>query len=142
MHFLFWLRHNPFPLWQIGDVAVIDISAKTIDLDESNIKNIPSAESKGLLCAWRMINWWQFFLISIIYEHFKHELYILYAGFHFDTDDGNKVLPGFLDSIIGIRPGETKSFPLVFPETWKQENLRGVQAQFTVSFVCCKCVNH
>ncbi|KAE9614766.1 putative peptidylprolyl isomerase [Lupinus albus] len=84
---------------QIGDVAVIDISATTIDQDESNIKNIPSAESKG---------------------------------FNFDTEDGDNVLPGFLDSIIGICRGETKSFPLVFPENWKQENLRGVHAQFTV----------
>lgn len=53
-------------------------------------------------------------------------------GFHFDTEDGDQVLPGFLDSIIGIQQGETKSFPLVFPESWRQENLQGVQAQFTV----------
>lgn len=33
---------------QVGDVAVLDISATTIDQDESNIKKIPSAESKGL----------------------------------------------------------------------------------------------
>ncbi|XP_038686193.1 trigger factor-like protein TIG, Chloroplastic [Tripterygium wilfordii] len=84
---------------QIGDVAVLDISATTIDQDESNVQNIPAAESKG---------------------------------FHFDTEEGDKVLPGFLDSIFGIRRGEKKSFPLVFPESWKQENLRGVQAQFTV----------
>lgn len=84
---------------QIGDVAVLDISATTVDQDESNVQKIPSAESKG---------------------------------FHFDTEDGDKVLPGFLDSIIGIKRGETKSFQLVFPESWKQENLRGVHAQFTV----------
>ncbi|KAK7300014.1 hypothetical protein RJT34_10845 [Clitoria ternatea] len=84
---------------QIGDVAVIDISATTIDQDESNVKNIPSAESKG---------------------------------FNFDTEYGDKLLPGFLESIIGIHRGETKSFPLVFPETWNQENLRGIHAQFTV----------
>lgn len=86
-------------LSQIGDVVVLDISATTIDQDESNIRKIPSAETKG---------------------------------FNFDTEDGDKVLPGFLDSIIGIQQGETKSFPLVFPESWKQENLRGVHAQFTV----------
>ncbi|THG21690.1 hypothetical protein TEA_000319 [Camellia sinensis var. sinensis] len=84
---------------QIGDVVVLDISATTIDQDESNIRKIPSAETKG---------------------------------FQFDTEDGDKVLPGFLDSIIGIQQGETKSFPLLFPESWKQENLRGVHAQFTV----------
>nr|GMC51741.1 trigger factor-like protein TIG, Chloroplastic [Ipomoea batatas] len=94
---------------QIGDVAVIDISATTIEKDESNAKRIPAAETKG---------------------------------FNFDTEDGDKVLPGFLDSIIGIKSGETKSFPLVFPESWKQEDLRGVYAQFTVgsflSLVQCK----
>nr|GMC53445.1 trigger factor-like protein TIG, Chloroplastic [Ipomoea batatas] len=84
---------------QIGDVAVIDISATTIEKDESNAKRIPAAETKG---------------------------------FNFDTEDGDKVLPGFLDSIIGIKSGETKCFPLVFPESWKQEDLRGVHAQFTV----------
>lgn len=83
---------------QVGDVVVLDISATTVD-QESNIKNIPSAESKG---------------------------------FNFDTEDGEILVPGFLDSIIGIGRGETKSFPLVFPETWKQENLQGVHAQFTV----------
>ncbi|XP_059666446.1 trigger factor-like protein TIG, Chloroplastic [Cornus florida] len=84
---------------QIGDVVVLDISATTIDQDESNVQKIPSAESKG---------------------------------FQFDTEDGDKVLPGFLDSINGIQRGETKSFPLKFPESWKQENLHGVHAQFTV----------
>lgn len=54
-------------------------------------------------------------------------------GFHFDTEDSDNLLPGFLNSIIGIQRGETKSFPLVFPKSWKQENLRGVHAQFTVS---------
>ncbi|XP_022151310.1 trigger factor-like protein TIG, Chloroplastic [Momordica charantia] len=84
---------------QIGDVAVIDISATTIGQDQSSGQKIPSAESKG---------------------------------YNFDTEDGDKVLPGFLDSLIGIQRGETKSFPLVFPESWNQEDLRGVHAQFTV----------
>ncbi|KAL9233676.1 hypothetical protein vseg_008640 [Gypsophila vaccaria] len=53
-------------------------------------------------------------------------------GFQFDTEEAETILPGFLDSIIGIRQGETKSFPLVFPEWWRQEDLRGIQAQFTV----------
>ena len=55
------------------------------------------------------------------------------AGFHFDTEEGNRLLPGFLDSILGIKAGESKSFSLVFPESWKQETLRGQRAQFTVS---------
>lgn len=60
---------------------------------------------------------------------------LLFAGFHFDTEDGDKYLPGFLDAIVGMQRGETKSFPLMFPESWRQENLRGVNAQFTVSFL-------
>lgn len=55
------------------------------------------------------------------------------TGFHFDTEEGNRLLPGFLDSILGIRAGESKSILLVFPESWKQKNLRGQRAQFTVS---------
>lgn len=58
-----------------------------------------------------------------------------FIGYRFDTEDGDKLLPGFLDSLIGIQRGETKSFPLVFPESWNQEDLRGVHAQFTVSFL-------
>ncbi|CAL9098092.1 unnamed protein product [Musa textilis] len=53
-------------------------------------------------------------------------------GFYLDTEESDNLLPGFLDSIIGIRQGETKSFPLQFPESWEQENLRGIRAQFTV----------
>ncbi|KAI7739644.1 hypothetical protein M8C21_003126 [Ambrosia artemisiifolia] len=53
-------------------------------------------------------------------------------GFQFDTEDGDRVIPGFLDAIIGIQAGETKSFPLVFPDSWKQEDLRGLPCQFTV----------
>nr|XP_043628737.1 trigger factor-like protein TIG, Chloroplastic [Erigeron canadensis] len=84
---------------QIGDVAVLDISATTVEQDGSEVKNVPAAESKG---------------------------------FHFDTEDGDRVIPGFLDAIIGIQGGETKSFPLVFPDSWKQEDLRGLPCQFTV----------
>ncbi|KAG9137300.1 hypothetical protein Leryth_014929 [Lithospermum erythrorhizon] len=53
-------------------------------------------------------------------------------GFQFDTEDGDKVLPGLLDSIIGIQRGEMRTFRFEFPESWKQEHLRGVNAEFTV----------
>ncbi|XP_057765577.1 trigger factor-like protein TIG, Chloroplastic [Salvia miltiorrhiza] len=84
---------------QLGDVAILDISATTIEQDESAVQSIPSAESKG---------------------------------FQFDTEDEDKVLPDFLNSISGIKRGETKTFPYTFPDTWKQEDLRGVRALFTV----------
>ncbi|ONK79298.1 uncharacterized protein A4U43_C01F4950 [Asparagus officinalis] len=62
-------------------------------------------------------------------------------GFHLDTEESDNLLPGFLDAISGIRPDETRSFPLQFPESWEQENLRGVNSQFTVQeaiFERCK----
>ncbi|KAL3636986.1 hypothetical protein CASFOL_019285 [Castilleja foliolosa] len=84
---------------EVGDVAVLDVSATTIEQDESAAQKIPSAESKG---------------------------------FQFDTEDENIVLPDFLDSIVRIKRDEMKSFPYVFPDSWKQEELRGVRAKFTV----------
>ncbi|KAL5225224.1 hypothetical protein ABZP36_011863 [Zizania latifolia] len=53
-------------------------------------------------------------------------------GFHLDTEENNNLVPGFLGSLIGIRPGETRSFPLQFPESFEQESLQGRRAQFTV----------
>lgn len=50
-----------------------------------------------------------------------------------DTEENNGLVPGFLGSLMGIRPGETRSFPIQFPESFEQESLRGVRAQFTVS---------
>lgn len=50
-----------------------------------------------------------------------------------DIEENNNLVPGFLGSLIGIRPGETRSFPLQFPESFEQESLQGVRAQFTVS---------
>ena len=38
-----------------------------------------------------------------------------------------------MNSIVGIKRGETKTFPYTFPDTWEQEDLRGVRALFTVS---------
>lgn len=50
-------------------------------------------------------------------------------------EESNNLLPGFLDSIIGIRQGETRSFPLEFPQSWEEENLRGVNVKYTVSIL-------
>lgn len=65
-------------------------------------------------------------------EHFSSNS-MSSAGYHFDTEDDDRVLPGFLNSIIGIQQAEKKAFPLAFPDSWRQENLRGVNALFTVS---------
>lgn len=130
-------------LLQIGDLAVLDISATTIDQDEANVKNIPSAESKGLPISTSssvLLTMALFFWFGVMKYYCRRisQLYFLSEGYHFDTEDGDKVVPGFLESIIGIQRGETKSFPLVFPESWTQEELQGVHAQFNVSgFLFC-----
>lgn len=62
-----------------------------------------------------------------------HIYYGLLAGFQLDTEENDNLVPGFLGSLIGIRPGETRSFPIQFPESFDQESLQGVRAQFTVS---------
>ncbi|AQK38853.1 Trigger factor-like protein TIG Chloroplastic [Zea mays] len=54
------------------------------------------------------------------------------TGFHLDTEENSNLVPGFLGSLIGIRAGETRSFPIQFPESFERESLRGVRAQFTV----------
>ncbi|CAN6207862.1 unnamed protein product [Urochloa humidicola] len=54
------------------------------------------------------------------------------TDFHLDTEENNNLVPGFLGSLIGIRPGETRSFPMQFPESFEQESLQGLRAQFTV----------
>lgn len=61
------------------------------------------------------------------------KLIIYSLGFYLDTEERHNLLPGFLDSIIGIQQGKTRTFPLQFPETWEQDSLRGSHAQFTVS---------
>lgn len=75
---------------------------------------------------------WHLFFLLLMF--FSRKCYSLFIGFHFDTEEANNLLPGFLDSILGARQGETKIFNLLFPESWEQENLQGVNAGFTVIY--------
>src|SRR5436190_4140424 len=43
-----------------------------------------------------------------------------------------KMLPAFEDSVMGMKAGETRTFPLTFPQDY-QEQLRGKTADFTVT---------
>lgn len=83
----------------VGDVVILDISAKHINEDGSEGDRILSAEQKG---------------------------------FQVDTEEGISFLPGFVDAIVGLERGETRSFELTFPDTWQQEALRGVKGLFMV----------
>lgn len=72
-------------------------------------------------------------LESQCYTIFLSHADLWFPGFHLDTEENNNLVPGFLGSLIGIRPGDARSFPIQFPESFEQESLRGVRAQFTVS---------
>ena len=70
-------------------------------------------------------------LFSLVDRH-------VFAGFQVDTEEGISFLPGFVDAIVGLERGETRSFELTFPDTWQQEALRGVKGLFMVNkiFIC------
>ena len=44
-----------------------------------------------------------------------------------------QLVPGFEDEVIGLKPGEEKTFDIVFPDDYHAEDLAGKAAQFTVS---------
>lgn len=44
-----------------------------------------------------------------------------------------RFIPGFIEGVIGMAPGETKEIPVTFPEDYFQEELSGQEAVFTVT---------
>ena len=49
-----------------------------------------------------------------------------------ELEDG-RMIPGFVEGIIGMKPGETKTVACQFPEEYPQEDAAGRQASFTIS---------
>lgn len=45
----------------------------------------------------------------------------------------SRLLPGFEDALVGVGPGQTKTFVLTLPEKFQLEALRGKQATFTAT---------
>jgi trigger factor len=52
--------------------------------------------------------------------------------FQVELSEG-QLIPGFIEGIIGMNPGETKELELQFPEGYFQENLAGKAAAFSVT---------
>jgi trigger factor len=53
-----------------------------------------------------------------------------------DTDvdiGGSGFIPGFLEQIEGMRPGETRTIEVTFPENYQAENLAGKHATFEIT---------
>jgi trigger factor len=53
--------------------------------------------------------------------------------FSLDTGAAKINLPGLVDGLIGMKTGETKTFPITMPSDWPQAFIRGVRADFTVT---------
>ncbi|CAN7031702.1 hypothetical protein Bca4012_044789 [Brassica carinata] len=88
---------------QVGDLAIIDISATTID-EGSTSQAMPNAESKVL----ELVICHTFYSIEITFPvlQIHAECMVICPGFHFDSEEGNILLHGFLGSILGIRAGK------------------------------------
>jgi trigger factor len=43
-----------------------------------------------------------------------------------------RLIPGFEDHLVGLRPGESTEFDIPFPDNYPEEALRGAQAHFSV----------
>lgn len=52
--------------------------------------------------------------------------------FQLELEEG-RFIPGFIDGIVGMSPGETKEIQAQFPETYPQEDVAGKMATFTVT---------
>jgi len=52
--------------------------------------------------------------------------------FQIELTEG-RFIEGFVESIIGMEAGETKTFPVTFPAEYGREELAGRDAQFTIS---------
>jgi trigger factor len=46
-----------------------------------------------------------------------------------------RFVPGFEDQLIGMREGETKTFPITFPDDYPEADLAGVLAEFEVTLL-------
>ena len=53
--------------------------------------------------------------------------------FSLDTGAAKINLPGLVDGLLGMKTGETKTFPITMPDDWPQAFIRGVEADFTVT---------
>lgn len=52
--------------------------------------------------------------------------------FQIELTEG-KFIPGFVDGIIGMKPGETKEISVAFPDDYPQADLAGKPATFTIT---------
>jgi trigger factor len=49
--------------------------------------------------------------------------------------DGDEPAPGFVEALVGMAPDEERTFTLILPSDFPQEELRGQEAEFTVKML-------
>lgn len=81
-------------LLQIGDVAVLDISASTIEQDGSSAKRIPSAETTGLLIINKKAIFFnglvsQMYSLMYIFTYICSQQILLLLGSFYSVNAGN-----------------------------------------------------
>ena len=53
---------------------------------------------------------------------------------NYDVTIGDgKMIPGFVDGIVGMKKGETKEVPVTFPEDYQKAEMAGVEAVFKIT---------
>jgi trigger factor len=58
-------------------------------------------------------------------------------GMEVELEEG-RMIPGFVEGIIGMKPGETAAVSCTFPESYPQEEAAGRQAEFTITLIDLK----
>ncbi len=55
-------------------------------------------------------------------------------GMEVELEEG-RMIPGFIEGIIGMKPGQTATVPCSFPESYQQEEAAGRPAEFTITLI-------
>lgn len=54
------------------------------------------------------------------------------------TLGSGRMIPGFEDAVVGMKPGEEKTVPLTFPEDYHSEALKGAAVEFKIKLTAVK----
>jgi trigger factor len=70
---------------------------------------------------------------------FDGQPYVTQKGAGFTLTEGRTdPIPGFVEALVGMKQGETKTFDLAYPDDWDEESVRGKVANFTITMTDVK----
>ncbi len=105
------------------DVTEEDIDAEINKLLEQNAELVIK-ETEAVLGDTVVIDY-EGFKDDVAFEGGKAENHSLVLG-------SNSFIPGFEEQLVGIKPGQSKSINVKFPEEYQSEELKGADAKFNV----------